>query len=265
MKENLPVRVSAVSFLNSIPMVYGLKKIMNPEYISISTDVPSECARKLIEGEVDIGLIPVVEMLNIPESKFISSFCIGATGAVDSVMIASTVPVNEIKRIYTDPHSRTSVMLARILTKEFWKTEPEWCDVKEPVKPDMLRPGEAAVVIGDKAFGFASRYRYDLAEVWYKFTGLPFVFAGWVAVSALAEKFIAEFNNALSWGITHKREAVDSLPYIPVHKETAYHYLENFIEFEFTEKKRQGLELFLSLAKEHYKKYLYLHPQNEAR
>ena len=252
MKDNMPIRVSAVSFLNSIPMVYGLKKVMSKEYISLSTDVPSECARKLAEGEADVGLIPVVQMLNIPDSRFVSSFCIGATGAVDSVMIASTVPVGKIKRIYTDPHSRTSVMLARILTKEFWRTEPEWCDVTEPVKPDMLRPGEAAVVIGDKAFGFASRYRYDLAEVWYEFTGLPFVFAGWIAVTDLPEKFTTEFNNALSWGITHKREAVDSLPSLPVHKETAYHYLENFIEFEFTDKKRQGLELFMLLAKKHF-------------
>jgi len=246
---NLPVPVSAVSFLNSLPMVYGLQQKMPPEIISLSVDVPSRCAARLAAGEVAVGLIPVVETLSIPNARFISEYCIGATGAVDSVMVASTVPAEQITRIYADPHSRTSVMLTRILSKYHWNIDPDWLIVSEPVTPQDLRPGDAAVVIGDKAFSFSSRYRYDLAEVWLTFTGLPFVFAGWVSPSELPASFTKPFNEALAWGIANLREAVYRSQSLPVHPETAIHYLEHFIEFELTPQKQEGLQRFLTLAR----------------
>ncbi len=247
---SMPVPVSAVSFLNSLPMVYGLQKMMPPNLIALSVDVPSLCAERLAAGEVAVGLIPVVETLSIPHARFISSYCVGATGAVDSVMLASSVPVGEITRIYTDPHSRTSVMLARILAKAHWKIEPEWIDVAQPVTARDLRPGEAAVVIGDKAFSFSTRYRYDLAEAWLAHTGLPFVFAGWVSAIELPAAFTEAFNQALGWGIAHLREAVYNCRQLPVHPETAIHYLEHYIEFELTATKQEGLAKFLSLARD---------------
>ncbi len=246
--NGLPLPVSAVSFLNSLPMVYGLQKKMPPEIISLSVDVPSRCAARLSSGEVAIGLIPVVETLSIANARFISEYCIGATGAVDSVMVASTVPAAQITRIYADPHSRTSVMLARILAKHHWNIEPEWLTVSEPIAPQALRPGDAAVVIGDKTFSFPTRYRYDLAAEWLAYTGLPFVFAGWVSTKALPASFTTPFNEALAWGIAHLREAVYQSKTLPVHPETAIHYLEHFIEFALTPKKQEALQKFLTLA-----------------
>ena len=135
-------------------------------------------------------------------------------------------------------------------SKAHWKIEPEWIDVAQPVTARDLRPGEAAVVIGDKAFSFSTRYRYDLAEAWLAHTGLPFVFAGWVSAIELPAAFTEAFNQALGWGIAHLREAVYNCRQLPVHPETAIHYLEHYIEFELTANKQEGLAKFLSLARD---------------
>ncbi|MEA3451967.1 MAG: MqnA/MqnD/SBP family protein, partial [Bacteroidota bacterium] len=121
------VKISAISYLNTFPFLYGIysdKNFMNK--ISLSTDYPSLCASKLINNNVDIGLIPIAVLPEIENRQIISDFCIGASGRVQSVMLFSDVPISDIDNLYLDYQSRTSVGLIKILAKNHWKISPKW-------------------------------------------------------------------------------------------------------------------------------------------
>ena len=116
------LRISAVSYLNSLPFVYGIKNSGFLKNIELSLDVPSVCADKLISGKADIGLVPVAAIPLIKNARIVSDFCIGADGKVQSVLLISRKPLQEIQKVYLDLESRTSVGLAKVLAKEYWKT-----------------------------------------------------------------------------------------------------------------------------------------------
>jgi chorismate dehydratase len=161
------IKISCVSYLNSQPFVYGLKSSKDiHNLIDLSLDVPSICADKLINNEVDIGLIPVAALANMDQYEIISDYCIGANKKVLSVLLLSDYPLKEINNILLDDHSRTSNNLTKILAKHYWKTKPTYFNEK-PINPSFL----GKVSIGDKAFIEKNdyKYAYDLAEEWYNF------------------------------------------------------------------------------------------------
>jgi chorismate dehydratase len=145
------IRISAVSYLNSLPFVYGLTHSSLINECDISLDIPSVCAEKLINGTVDIGLIPVAAIPQVPNATIISDYCIGANGEVKTVCLFSEVPLNEIKTILLDYQSRTSVLLVKILAKEFWKINPEFINAEAGFE-QKIKGTTAGVVIGDRTF-----------------------------------------------------------------------------------------------------------------
>ena len=207
----------------------------------MSLDIPSDCANKLINNQVDIGLIPVAALLEIPDYKIISSYCIGASGAVDSVFIFSEKPIHQIMSITLDVQSRTSNHLAKVLLKNHWHIQPEFASKGE---------SDAFVQIGDRTFGKKEQYpyRYDLAEEWQKCCDLPFVFAVWAANKEIPASFINEFNSALKYGLDHRRNVIDSMPA----KENFdfEDYLMNKIDYNLDSKKMEALHLFHQLIRE---------------
>jgi len=220
--------------------------------IELSYDIPSRCADKLLADEADVGLIPVVKTLQMPEHYIVSDLCIGADNAIRTVVLASETPLNAITTIYLDHHSRTSVTLAKVLAKHYWKIEPEWIHFSGDVTTYPRTGNSAAVVIGDKAFGIQSPYIYDLAVEWRKFTGLPFVFACWVANKSLDEGFLSRFNEAMAMEkIFSNMETI-----VEYYRDRApsgvdlRHYWTNNISYPLTLDKQKGLELFLQYAKE---------------
>jgi chorismate dehydratase len=178
----MKTRISVVSYLNSKPYLYGLRYFADPDYFEVSTDIPSVCADKMIRRDADVGLVPVAMIPGIPDAKLITGFGIAANGAVDSVVLCSRVPLNEIKMVVLDIESRTSANLARILAKELWRINPEWVREDEHKRISSGKLPESVVLIGDRALAYRNMYQfqYDLAEEWKKLTGLPFVFAAWV-------------------------------------------------------------------------------------
>ena len=114
------VKISAVSYTNTKPFVYGLMHSKISDEIELSLDTPSDCASKLINNQVDIGLVPVSALIEIPGYKIMSNYCIGATGAVDSVFIFSNKPIQEVRSLRLDSQSRTSNNLAKVLLKNHW-------------------------------------------------------------------------------------------------------------------------------------------------
>ena len=229
------IKVSAVSYTNTKPFVYGLTHSDIAGQIELSLDIPSVCASKLTTNQVDIGLVPVAALLDIPDYQIISNYCIGATGAVNSVFIFSDKPIEEITSIRLDLHSRTSNNLALVLLKNYWKLVPEIVDSGE----------DAFVLIGDRTFGKQKehQYAYDLAAEWQNFTSLPFAFAVWAANKPLSEEFIKQFNIALRFGLDNRFEVIKDLP---LNGFDLRDYFENKLDFDLDDKKREAIDKFLA-------------------
>jgi len=241
-----PIRISAVSYLNTLPFVYGIKSSGFLTNYQMDLDVPAVCAQKLITDKVDIGLVPVAVLPALKNYHLLTNYCIGACGVVRTVLLVSRKPVKEIKRIYLDFESRTSVKLIKVLSDNFWKIYPEWL----PANPEVfsnIESIDAAVIIGDKTFEMRNHFPfvYDLAEEWQKFTGLPFVFACWTANKAIPQAFLAKFNEATAWGVSNIPKAIENTNYQIPKGINLLSYLQNDINYPFDESKKKALNLFL--------------------
>ena len=246
------IKISAVSYTNTLPFIYGIENSNIINHIELSKDIPSICAQKLLDNKIDLGLIPVAVIPKLNNYEIISDYCIGASAPVRSVILGSFKPLNEIETIYLDYHSRSSVMLTRILAKRFWKIDVKWTDTTEGFE-NRIKDNEAAVIIGDKALAVENKfpYVYDLADEWIKNTKLPFVFAAWVTNKNLGDTFKKEFNSALKYGINHIDDLIQSydFSYLPKHINPK-EYLTDNIDFLLDDKKYEGLDLFLKYAGE---------------
>ncbi|MEO8887187.1 MAG: menaquinone biosynthesis protein [Mucilaginibacter sp.] len=242
------IKISAVSYTNTKPFLYGLQHTDIINKIDLSLDIPADCARKLIDNEVDIGLIPVAATLNMTEWQIVSDYCIGATGAVNSVFIFSNCPIQDVTTLQLDPESRSSNNLALVLLKNHWQIKPQLVTHAADYSASTDK-NTAFVQIGDRTFGKKGSYAfvYDLAEEWQKFTGLPFVFAAWIANKSIPAEFITEFNASLKYGLDHRKELFTQLP--TRNDFDVQDYLMHKIDFALTNEKKQALFLFLDYIK----------------
>ncbi len=214
-------------------------------------DIPSDCAKKLIYNEVDLGLVPVAIIPQLKEHYIISDYCIGAQGKVNSVLLVSDVPLNEIKEVLLDYQSKTSVNLVKVLAKNLWKINPVWKDSKEGFEKN-IEGNVAGVIIGDRTFNLPKKfkYQYDLAEEWQKLTGLPFTFACWVANKKLPTEFVHELNKTFQKGVSNKEDSISLGEGRGVESESLLNYLNNDIDYILDETKIKSIDLFLKyLAK----------------
>ncbi|MCS6928351.1 MAG: menaquinone biosynthesis protein [Saprospiraceae bacterium] len=239
------MRLSVVSYLNTKPFIYGLLRSPLAEHLELSLDIPSMCAQKLLRDEADLALAPVAVIPELPEAHLVSDFCIGAIGAVRTVCIFSEKPIDQVRYLLLDFHSRTSVALVPILCQHYWgispKLLPAFYGYERAIGGDT-----AGLVIGDRAIGLEKRfpYVYDLGQVWKDWTGLPFVFAAWISTRPLADNFVRQFNEALADGIAQIPKLVKILPTFPdFDLET---YFQKNISYPLDESKWAGLQRFLS-------------------
>lgn len=242
------IRVSAVSYLNAKPFVYGLQKSEVLNYTELILDNPAECARKLINKEADIGLVPVAAIEQIPDAEIISDYCIAADGEVASVLLLSNTALEKIQSVIMDNESRTSVLLAKTLAHFHWKIKPQWLDEKN-FDVNNLEQNTAAVIIGDRALSLRNsyQYKYDLSLEWKEFTGLPFVFACWVANTTINKSYLRLFNEALKYGLDNRHVLLNSLSnnHYDIRK-----YLTENIQYVLDGEKRKGMNKFLSLSRQ---------------
>lgn len=237
------IKISAVSYTNTKPFIYGIEHHPIKEKIELSLDIPSDCALKLIENKVDIGLIPVAAIPDVANANVIGNYCIGSVGAVNSVFIFSNLPIHEVKTIRLDPQSRTSNNLAKVLLKFHFKKEVRFIQ-------DTTIDTDAFVLIGDRTFGRKDEFAhvYDMGEEWMKFSGLPFVYAAWVANKEIPVDFVIEFNEALKLGLANRTELINMLPTTP--NFDLADYLLNKLDFELTDDKRKALQVFLAYVEQ---------------
>lgn len=241
------IKVAAVSYLNTKPLLYGIERsdVMND--MELIVNYPSKLAQSLQDGSIDMALLPVAAMPGIEGARIVGDYGIAADGNVASVAIFSQVPMEEIETVYLDYQSRTSVRLAQLLLEKHWNKQVVYKQAPENYI-EYINGTSAGVIIGDRALQQLTNfeYIYDLADAWYDYTGLPFVFAAWVANKDLPEDFINAFNAANAEGLRHIDEVVAENPY-PYYDLKKY-FTQN-IHYLLDEQKRKGLNKFLELIK----------------
>ena len=234
-----------MSYLNTKPLLHGLAVSGVANDINLSVDYPSKLARQLRDDELDVALLPVAAIPEIPNARIISDYGIASDGNVVSVALFSAVPMEQITGVYLDYQSRTSVRLAQVLLKEYWKRDVEFL-IADKDYISKIGGSTAAVIIGDRALQHLTEfpYNYDLSAAWKAYTGLDFIFAAWVANKDLPDTFVSAFNAGNAEGLAHL-DAVISQNHFP-HYSLHTYYTDN-IKFHLDEAKKAGLQRFLAL------------------
>jgi len=237
------IRVGAVSYLNTKPLLYGIQHSAIMDSIRLTIDYPAKIASLLLNGSIDIGLVPVSIIPQMKGYHVNTDYCIGSDGPVASVCLFSEVPVDKVERVLLDYQSRTSVELARILLREYWRVSPELVEAKTDFR-EQIKGTTAAVVIGDRALEQRriSSHSYDLGEAWKLHTGLPFVFAAWISNKKLDDSFAKQFNEANRFGLDNLPLVIAALTPAVFDLNT---YYTRYISYSLDEAKKQGLELFI--------------------
>lgn len=254
------LRVSAISFLNTAPLMWDFAHGNVPQGFDVHYTLPSRCAEELRAGTADIGIIPVFTYALIPGLVIIPDVAIATKGIVRSILLISKVPVEKIRSVALDTSSRTSVALTKVLFGKFWGGEHSFIS-HEPNVEQMLAQCDAALVIGDPALRAktAGYHTYDLATEWKKFTGKPFVFAVWaIRMAALtnnaqATEVVEIFQRSRDNGL--KPEHVDELarewaPKIGISEQDIRTYLTENIHYHLDAENLEGLNLFFQYAAE---------------
>lgn len=240
------MKVCSVSYLNSIPFVFGLENTKIG--VELSSDIPSICAQKLQNGEVDIALVPVAIIPTLDNPSIISPYCISSDGPVETVCLFSEVPLDKIDKVLLDYHSKTSNALVQLLSKYYWNIKPIFVDSEEHFEI-QIKGTTAGVIIGDRAFDYRQKYPYvyDLSDEWKKFSKLPFVFACWVSNKPINPSFENDFSSSLKYGISNLKTALGEKSYLFDTKIDKLRYLSEVISYDFSSQKRRSMQMFLNL------------------
>jgi chorismate dehydratase len=244
--------VCAVSYLNTVPLVWGIEHGAQRGIFDMNYALPSECADQLASGEADIGIVPVIEMAR-QKLDYFSSTGIACRGAVRSILLVSKVPLRAIKTLATDTGSRTSVMLARIILAEKYGVHPKLISRPAELAP-MLGEADAALLIGDPALHLDPATlpfeTLDLGLEWTQITGLPMIFALWSGRKEMMQPtFERAFLDSCREGLAHMDEIVrQQSPVRGITEQLAREYLTRHIVFELNDRDHEGLNLFLKQA-----------------
>ncbi len=251
--DNTKLRIGAVSYLNTKPLVYGLAEML-PD-AELVFDYPSRLADALAAGELDIALVPSAEMFGHPEWSVVSNACIACRGPVLSVKLLFRAPPSQVRTLALDEGSRTSALLSQILLRELAHVQPLLANLPlghEPADVDA----DAVLVIGDRAIRCREEEFvevWDLGDRWCRWAELPFVFAMWVARpgvdTSLAEKALTEARDLGCQNlaeVAREQSLAMQLPY-----DLVFEYLSRNLHFELGGRERRGLELFHEKAIAH--------------
>ncbi|OWK47038.1 menaquinone biosynthetic enzyme MqnA/MqnD family protein [Fimbriiglobus ruber] len=246
------IRVGAVNYLNTKPLIEGLTTLA-PE-IELSLDLPSRLADRLADGDLDVGLIPVVEYFRAGRYTLIPDVSIASRGPVLSVTLFSRVPWAEIQSVALDVGSRTSAALAQILLRTKYGTRPQVQSLPIDIPADDIAT-DAVLLIGDRAMraclpGFA--FAYDLGQEWTDWTGLPFVYAVW-AVRDGVDLGRAEgaFARAKEYGLARAGAiAAREAPHLGLDPGYCRRYMTNIIHYDLGPRELAGLEQYYAFARD---------------
>lgn len=257
-------RISASSYSNTAPLVWSFLYGVNHGKVEIILDnAPARSAELLAQDRVDAALVPVIASQYIDGVKLIPDVCVGARQRVRSVcLVTKGENLKQVKTVALDVSSKTSVVLTKIIFREFLGFEPVWRDAKPDISA-MLAESDAALLIGDPALtlsepravasGFlksnsqiSNLKSFDLAELWHHYTSLGFVFAMWMTRK---DNCPIDFAAARDEGITHIEEIVSNYKTdIGLGRAEMIEYLTKNISYSVDESMRKGMELYFELA-----------------
>jgi len=253
---NVP-RISASSYSNTAPLVWSFLYGSNRGSVELIMDnAPARSAELLTQNRVDAALVPVIAYQMLDDVKLVPDVCVGARTRVQSVcLVTKGEDLSEVKSVALDVSSRTSVVLTKILFREFLGFEPDWRDA-EPNIDVMIADNDAALIIGDPALALsepgaiATGFRtFDLAELWHQYTGLGFVFAMWMTRRSA---IVVDLAAARDEGIQNLgRIARNYAENIGVDEAAMMEYLSESISYSVDDSMHQGMELYFSLAEKH--------------
>ncbi|MEK6300002.1 MAG: menaquinone biosynthesis protein [Acidobacteriota bacterium] len=252
--------IAASIYLNAAPLCYSFRFGQQKELCSFLPDVaPVRCSEMLAERHADAALIPVIEYQRIPGLKVAPGACVASKTSVRSVLLASRVPITEVRSVALDTSSRTSAALIQIILGRFYRLRPSYTS-SPPLIEEMLRSNDSALIIGDPAMLIdrSGLHIYDLAEEWRKHTGLSFVFAFW-AVRSDSQAWAGvgrgasevDFTAAKREGLEHVDElAAIYAAQLGLAHDELFRYLTENISYDLDEDSLRGLKLYFDLASE---------------
>jgi chorismate dehydratase len=254
------LRISAISFLNTAPLMWDFEHGEAGRQFDISYTLPSACARSLAEGTADIGIIPAAAYTQIAGLQVLPEVAIASRRAVRSILLISKMPLDKVRSVALDTSSMTSVALTKVLFEK-WLGGGRTFTPMEPNVEKMLAGHDAGLVIGDPALKIdCSRYlTLDLAEEWIRYTGKPFVFAFWaVRGAALAEAdpaldLAAIFRDSRDHGLqasSLNQIAREWAPRLGLSEADVRSYLTENIYYRLDSGCLEGLQLFYRYAAE---------------
>jgi chorismate dehydratase len=254
-KADIPkaARIGAVRYLNARPLTYALPR--TAPWAEVVFDFPGRLADRLAVGDLDVAMIPSIEYLRQPRYRIVSDACIAAQGRVLSVKLYGRVPPENIRTLALDEGSRTSAVLAQILLREQYGLRPEIQPL--PLGADISEvAADAVVLIGDRGMAPVNGkfdFIWDLGECWTNFSGLPFVFALWIARPDIALEGLADvLAAARDEGLCSLDEiARQESPKLALSEAECLTYLRDHLHFYYRTREQAGLQRFGELANKH--------------
>ena len=252
MTSPVKMRIGAVNYLNSKPLIYQLAAIAPQAEMAL--DLPSRLADGLAEGRYDVALIPSIELFQDPSYTIVSDACIACRGPVMSVKLFSRTPIEQIRSLALDEGSRTSVALVRILLEQRYGLRPMLESL--PIGATLAdSTADAVLLIGDRAMHsppgqFADVW--DLGDEWLRWSELPFVFAMWVArAGANADQIAPVLAEARDIGVENLQNIADEQAAgLGLTRPACLAYLRDHLHFHLGPRERRGLEVFYNHAAE---------------
>jgi chorismate dehydratase len=273
------LRISIVEYLNTAPLVRGFTHGPLREKYELSFTVPSQCAEALRAGAVDLAIIPAIEYQRIPGLVVLPNLAIASKKSVRSLLLISSKPIQEVRKIALDKSSRSTQALTRILCRKRWGIEPEFFEA-EPDLQSMLRSADAALLIGDPALRLAFRmenrgvsettgellfsgasagftdgatlFAYDIVEKWRSLTSLPAVLAVWAARrGTVTAELVRDFQSSAAYGKQRVDEiSVEAAAAMELPADKLRRYLTENIDYSLDEDNLRGLRRYYDFAAE---------------
>lgn len=273
------LRISIVQYLNTAPLVRGFTHGPLKGKYQLFFTVPSQCAEALRSGEVELAIIPAIELQRIDNLVVLPGLCIGSKKSVRSLLLVSKKPIPEVRRIALDRSSRSTQALVHILCQKHWRISPDFFEA-DPDLPVMLQNADAALIIGDPALRLALNsessaqchaagelripaefaglsssaplFLHDIVENWRAFSGLPAVLAVWAArPNAVTPEVVRDFNDSLVFGAQHLHEiSAEASRELNLPAAKIMCYLTENIDYTFDDENLRGLQRYFELAAE---------------
>ena len=256
MSQETPLRIGAVSFLNSVPLIDGLG---HDPGVVLLRDLPARLSDLLYEERIEVGLIPIVEYLRGIGGEVVPGVCIASHGAVRTVKVFSKIPLADTDSIAVDRGSRSSVAMLRVLLAEMFDKRPD-LHIVEPRPDDLFLHHDTVLVIGDRADQVPLHddlHVYDLGQMWQDFCGLPFVYAAWVMSPSLAEpqhlarrrRLAERLQAAKAQGLARREELAALHAQISgLDEGDLLEYWQHAIGYDLGEPELAGLQYFAELC-----------------